>query len=274
MESHPDGKGSLDYSFLPEKPVKVSIYLRKIDPGYLFPVDPGTMIGWYVHFFGKYEPEVHEQIDRILKPGDVAFDVGANVGWHTLRMAYRVGATGKVFSFEPNDSTRDRLSKALTENQFSQVSVQKYALTDSEGIQCFDAPEAGDHWDGTGHLIKEASPNVKRVVSTTVNKFVLKNAVLKIDLMKIDVEGWELPVISGARDSFMTLRPKVIFEYEPAFVSRCGGSWEEMRDVFDECKYNLFALSPRKRPIRLREASVISTNFLAIPSEQCGNGDL
>ena len=68
----------------------------KVSDGYVFPVDRGTLLGWYVHFFGTYEPEVQEQIKEILYPGSISMDVGANVGWHTLLMAQLAGPGGKI----------------------------------------------------------------------------------------------------------------------------------------------------------------------------------
>ena len=123
--------------------------------GYVFPVDRGTLIGWSVHFFGAYEPEVRTEIRRHLKAGAIAIDVGANVGWHTLLMAARAGSTGRVYAFEPNDSTRRRLVSAVEANDFTQVTVDGRAVADRVGASGFQAPLAGHVWDGTGRLIAE-----------------------------------------------------------------------------------------------------------------------
>ncbi len=126
--------------------------------GYVFPVDRGTLIGWSVHFFGTYEPEVRTEIRRHLKPGAVAIDVGANVGWHTLLMAARAGATGRVYAFEPNDSTRRRLVSAVEANDLRQVTVDGRGVADRVGTSGFQAPLAGHVWDGTGRLTAEPAP--------------------------------------------------------------------------------------------------------------------
>ncbi len=120
--------------------------------GYVFPVDRGTLIGWSIHFFGAYEPEVRTEIRRHLEPGAIAIDVGANVGWHTLLMAARTGSTGRVYAFEPNDSTRRRLVSAVEANHFTQVTVDGRAVADRVGASGFQAPLAGHVWDGTGRL--------------------------------------------------------------------------------------------------------------------------
>jgi hypothetical protein len=100
------------------------------------------LVGWNVHFFGNYEPEVREQIKRWLTPGLTAVDVGANVGWHALLMARIVGPGGRVFAFEPNDSTRARLVAAIDGHRLSQSTVDPRAVSDRLGTARFQAPQA------------------------------------------------------------------------------------------------------------------------------------
>jgi FkbM family methyltransferase len=64
-------------------------------------LDPADLLR-DVYFFGTYEPEITDLIVRNLRPGGVAFDVGANAGYYTLLMAGIMGDSGQVHSFEPN----------------------------------------------------------------------------------------------------------------------------------------------------------------------------
>jgi len=192
--------------------------------GYMFPVDRGTLLGWSVHFFGTYEPEVQTEIRRHLTPGGIAIDVGANVGWHTLLMAARAGSTGRVYAFEPNDSTRRRLVSAVEANDLAHVTVDGRAVADLVGASGFQAPLAGHVWDGTGRLIAAPAREAAAIECTTLDAFVAERHIERLALVKIDVEGWELSVLRGARHVLSALRPVVVFEYDPAYVSRSGGA--------------------------------------------------
>jgi FkbM family methyltransferase len=233
--------------------------------GYVFPVDRGTLIGWSVHFFGTYEPEVQAEIRRHLKTGAIAIDVGANVGWHTLLMAACAGSTGRVYAFEPNDSTRRRLVSAVEANGLTHVTVEDRAVADRVGASGFRAPLAGHIWDGTGRLTAEPSQEATTIECTTLDAFVAERHIDRLAFLKIDVEGWELAVLRGARHALSALRPVVVFEYDPAYISRSGGAAEDVTRCWSDADYELFALDPRRPPALVARLGDRGGNFLALP---------
>jgi FkbM family methyltransferase len=235
--------------------------------GYVFPIDPGTIIGWNIHFFGSYEPEVRAQIRRWLSPGATAVDVGANVGWHALLMATIVGPTGRVYAFEPNESTRARLRGAIDANGLQQVTIDSRALSDRIGTTGFEAPQAGDVWDGTGRMTAApaAGGSGMSVECTTLDAFVEEHGIDRLDLVKIDVEGWEQTVLRGAPRTLARLAPSVVFEYDPAYVVRCGGSAAGLSALFTDAGYTLFRLDRSHAPVAVPTLGEVGANFLAVP---------
>jgi FkbM family methyltransferase len=247
--------------------------------GYMFPVDRGTLLGWSVHFFGTYEPEVQTEIRRHVNPGAIAIDVGANVGWHTLLMAARAGSTGRVYAFEPNDSTRQRLVSAVEANDLGHVTVDGRAVADLVGTSGFQAPLAGHVWDGTGRLIEGPAQDGREererqerrerqtmaIECTTLDAFVADRHIDRLAFVKIDVEGWELSVLRGARHVLSVLRPVVVFEYDPAYVPRSGGAAEDLTQCWSDADYELFALAPRRPPALVARLGDRGGNFLALP---------
>jgi len=208
---------------------------------------------------------VRLQITRWLGGGRVAIDVGANVGWHTLLMAALVGPSGRVYALEPNDSTRGRLLDAVAANHFTHVVVDPRAAADRSGPIGFQAPAAGHVWDGTGRLIADAAPDDRSVDRVTLDGFVAERAIDRLHLIKIDVEGWELSVLRGARRVLDTLRPVILFEYDPAYVSRSGGSAAELTACLLDADYTLFALDSRRAPAPVGRLDERAGNFLAVP---------
>lgn len=233
--------------------------------GYVFPIDRGTLIGWNIHFFGSYEPEVRAEIKRWLAPGDTAVDVGANVGWHALLMATEVGPVGRVYAFEPNDSTRARLTAAIDTNHLTQISVDSRAVSDRVGTAGFQAPEAGEVWDGTGRLTSTSADGSRSVACVTLDAFVAERRIDRLAFMKIDVEGWELSVLRGARRTLETLGPAIVFEYDPAYVTRSGGSGADLTACLTDAGYVLFQLDPHRAPLAVPGLEKTGGNFLAVP---------
>jgi FkbM family methyltransferase len=252
----------------PSRFVGGALHPTPMAEGYVFPVDRGTLIGWNVHFFGSYEPEVRAQIKRWLAPGQTAVDVGANVGWHALLMASIVGPGGRVYAFEPNDSTRARLTAAIDANGSSQISVDPRALSDRIGTAGFQAPQAGEVWDGTGRLTSAPAGSSRpdaSVECVTLDAFVKERGIESLALVKIDVEGWELSVLRGARRTLETLCPAIVFEYDPAYVARCGGSGAALTACLADAGYVLFQLDPRRAPLAVPRLGEAGGNFLALP---------
>jgi FkbM family methyltransferase len=211
----------------------------------LFLAQPNVPIGWYVTFFGTYEPELRKVCKAILQPGAVALDIGANVGWHTLLMARLVGDGGRVLAAEANPSVRNRLRENLQLNRFQQAEIIPFAIADAEGTLEFYGPAADDPESGNGHVLgtkaQDSGPMI-RVEARRLDTIISETRLDRIDLIKIDVEGFEWPVLQGGAISIAEFRPHIVFEYNAEYSGRGGGSAELFQEFFDRHNYRLFAL--------------------------------
>jgi FkbM family methyltransferase len=218
--------------------------LSLVRDGLVFLARPGVQVDWHVFFFGTYEPEVRRIFRAVLPLGGVALDVGANVGWHTLLMASLVGASGRVLAVEANPFVRQRLHDHLCLNRFRHVDVVPYAAADTEGMVEFYAPAANDPGSGNGHVV-EIRPGGRgetiRVEARLLDGIVAASAIRRLDLIKIDVEGFEWRVLRGGEETIAKFRPHIIFEYNTEYASRGGGMPELMGEFFRTHRYRLFA---------------------------------
>lgn len=213
--------------------------------GMMFIAQPYVPLGWHVVFFGTYEPEIREIFRTILTHGGVAMDIGANVGWHTLLMAYLVGDRGRVIAAEANPSVRSRLEDHLKLNGFGRVEVLPYAIGDVEGTVEFYGPEADDPCSGDGHIVTagaESGRSVIHVETHPLDAIVLSRQVERLDLIKVDVEGFEWPVLQGAEQTIAKFRPHIIFEYNADYVQRGGGNAHLLAEYFTKQGYRLFSI--------------------------------
>lgn len=99
------------------------------DDGLLFHCDTQSFLEWYIFFYGAFRPEVSKLINRMLRPGQVAIDIGANVGMHSVIMANRVGPTGHVVVFEPDPHPMGRLRRNMALNGIDWVTTVEAAVS-------------------------------------------------------------------------------------------------------------------------------------------------
>jgi FkbM family methyltransferase len=220
-------------------------HLGVIRDGTLFLAQPAVSLGWHVILFGSYEPQLREVIRKVLRPDAVAIDVGANVGWHTLLMARLVGEGGRVMAVEANPSVRGRLQENLRINGFVHVEVVPCALAETERTLMFHAPAADDPDAGNGHVVADEGTPRKDVVSVparSLDRVVADAALARVDLIKIDVEGYEWPVLQGAEQTVARFRPHIVFEFDVAYASRGGATAAAIADFFKRHRYRLFAV--------------------------------
>ena len=212
--------------------------------GLVFLARPGVQVDWHVLFFGSYEPEVRRIFRTVLPLGGVAIDVGANVGWHTLLMASLVGARGRVLAIEPNPDLRQRLHDHLCLNRCEQVNVISTVAADTEGMVEFYAPALNDRSSGNGHVVDDAlaMAGTIRVAARSLDTIVAEARCERLDLIKIDVEGFEWRVLRGGADTIAKFRPHIIFEYNTEYAARGGGTPQLLGDFFRTHRYRLFAI--------------------------------
>jgi FkbM family methyltransferase len=224
------------YARLPESCV--------VRDGIVFIVQPSVQLGWHVALFGSYEPELREIFRAVLPPGGVGLDIGANVGWHTLLMASLVGDQGRVLAAEPNPSIRTRLLDHLDINRLRQVDVIPFVIADCEGVVEFFAPGADDAASASGHVLRpEASiRGTMQLETRRLDTIASESQIKRLDLIKIDVEGFEWPVLQGGEQTIAKFRPHIVFEYDAAYTSRGGGDPNSITDFFRSHRYRLFAI--------------------------------
>lgn len=162
---------------------------------------------------GKYEPYETELILRQVKKGDVVVDVGANIGYYTVLLAQKAK---KVYAFEPDSINFEILKKNIKANGLENVVAIKAAVGSKEGkLGLYKSKENfGDHKLFQIPLGSAASPFDKRetVKIIKLDDFVKE----KVDLIKIDTQGWEPEVIEGAKNLIKKWKPVMFLEYSSA----------------------------------------------------------
>lgn len=147
--------------------------------------------------FIGWNPVEYAAFRAASAPGGVALDVGANVGAYALLLGAWMRPGGRVYAFEPSPGAYDGLRRHVELNGLGGVvRPVRAAVSDAEGT----AALAGAHQQGTSRLAHPDDGNTMTVETMTIDGFCAREGITPT-LIKIDVEGWELEALRGARDT-------------------------------------------------------------------------
>ncbi len=164
---------------------------------------------------GRFEPEFQAVCARALGPGATGIDVGANIGATALIMAAFAGTAGRVIAVEPGPQSFALLQRNLALNDASTVTVLNCAVSAEPGRMTFCENSA------FGHLAPGAEG--LQVDVKTLDQIVERLGLTRLDLLKIDTEGFEPQVLEGARATLERFRPVIYLELNSWALIAHGG---------------------------------------------------
>lgn len=156
-----------------------------------------------------FESHVADAIRRNLKPGDVFLDLGANIGFFTLLAARIVGESGKVISVEPNTQNLQLLYASILENQFNNVKIFPFAASDCS--QILNLTSFGSN--GLVGIPTISQSNSQFLQSAVIDELLQNEG--KINLVKLDIEGYEPLALRGMDKIIRKHNPVLISEFSP-----------------------------------------------------------
>ena len=165
------------------------------------------------------EIEMLSAFCKYLKKDDIALDIGANIGHHSIFISLLVGKNGKIISFEPISEMIKRFEENIKINNIENIILNKFALSDKSGSYNFYINEDKDI--GSSSFINYDN-NLKKinVETKTLDELKIKN----IKLIKIDVEGYEYNVLLGGKETILQNKPIIILEYSPNYYYKNDNS--------------------------------------------------
>jgi FkbM family methyltransferase len=179
---------------------------------------------------GLWEPYETQLLLKILNPGNVLIDVGANLGYYTVIGSTQVGPSGKVFAFEPEPQNFELLQKNCHLNSLDNVQLHHAALSDTNGSGYIYLNESnlGDH-----QVYDAGEDRERRKIQMMVGSELLATQTDRADLIKIDTQGAEYHVLKGLEALILQSLPElhIIVEFWPAGLGRAGASGSDLLEV-------------------------------------------
>lgn len=199
------------------------------------------------------EPEIVHLMLRVLKPGDIAIDGGANIGFFTMLMAKLVGETGRVYAFEPSEQNIHKLAVNTHVNGFENITIVSNPLWSKvEPVTLYMA-------ENSGFTSLAKSPiSIGQVEKQGITLGAYFKDPPPITLLKLDVEGSELHALKGCH---LRYPPYIICELNAEALQLFGMSTDRLRIYMHNAGMNMFILHPDGRFPTLLPLSVdIGTN--------------
>jgi FkbM family methyltransferase len=185
-----------------------------------------TFVGATLLMSGAYEKYETELFEKMAQDGMVVVDIGANIGYYTLIAAKLVGNKGVVYAFEPEPGNYELLCKNIAINGYNNVVPIKKAVSNTSGKAKLYVDRAiGDVSSFAKRNVLTHSKNVDclEVETITLDDFFERTVGDdKIDLVKIDVEGAEGLVLSGAERVLRNNSLKILMEFIPDLFRNVG----------------------------------------------------
>ena len=178
-----------------------------------------------------------ENIYRKIQNGDVVLDVGSNIGEVLLNMA-KVNPDGKVYGFEPVQSTFEKLSKNLSLNLFQNVEISRLALSDKNETLYYQ--EKDGHSGGTMMSKENGKNQMQFIEALTLDEFVKTRGIEKIDFIKVDIEGFEMNFVNGAVETLKNFKPTLFMEVDQPKLKRQNTSADELLEKLNSLGYKIY----------------------------------
>jgi len=230
---------------------------------------PDCLVQRSLYYLAWYEHRETNWIKRRVRPDWVFFDVGANFGYYSMLVSHFSGRRAQVYAFEPFAPNYRLLNRNKSLNDLGNLRTFKLALSDRDGGVEFLLPKEDNL--GHGRILADASlatPErvVERVESTTLDGFVRKNGVEKIDFIKVDIEGAEMLFLAGARETLARLRPTLMIECNLEGLAEFGTTGDRMLEALHGLGYDTYRLE-RSGLRPLNDAGAIETycNLMCLP---------
>jgi FkbM family methyltransferase len=175
--------------------------------------------------YGNSEERNMSYLKKIVMPGQIVVDVGANIGIYSVVLAKWVGKQGHVFAFEPAPDNIKLLRKTIKLNQFDNITITQKAISNKPGIASFYLV------DGiSSHSLMDYGKSIDKIdveVETLDNFF--QDYEKPIDFIKIDAEGYDFKVILGMQNIISKTQNLSLFvEFDPKRLIKIGDSPQDL----------------------------------------------
>jgi len=218
----------------------------------IFKVKSNTIFSWKLSKYRSYEPENSNFIIESFPfgSGGLFVDVGANFGWYACIFAKIAGENGLVVCFEPDNENLDLLKYNLKNNALNKNTIVIEAgVGESPGkLALRRAPDSNPGMHSIVNLPHtQNNEDYPQILIVTLDE-ALKKYPGNIELLKIDIEGYEVDALLGAQQTLARCK-NILIEYSPGFLKAAGRDPFQLIEIIDAAGFDIFKLKDGKKEI-------------------------
>ena len=198
-----------------------------------------------IFLLGNFQDHIYKDLTQKISPASVVLDVGANIGAISLKLA-QIFPQAIIYAFEPTHYAWKKLTRNLTLNPTlgeriypiqSFVGEESLKETDFKAFSSWPIDSLKENSaKNKVHLCEEKEATSSQI---SIDDFVKLKNLQKVDLIKIDTDGYELNVLRGAVNTLKNHRPIVVFEFCAYLLKEKGISFSDFSNLFGPLNYSL-----------------------------------
>jgi FkbM family methyltransferase len=205
-------------------------------------VEPNDLIGRHIFYQGAWERSTTWHFFNELRAGDTVLDIGANIGQYTVLAGARVGPQGQVFAVEPGSAARRLLERNINRLGSLNTHVLPIAAWDSDTTLYLNSGDVGNCGSAEVSPADEpARAAAQPVPARRLGPLLREAGCRRIDVIKIDVEGAELPALRGLEEYFQQAPPRSVYCELLGSPNRFGATAQDLLGFFDWFGYHAWS---------------------------------
>lgn len=186
---------------------------------------------------GIFEEKSTEAVKLCVKPGNIVFDIGANIGYYSVLMSKLIEPAGKVFCFEPTMHYRQVLKQNIDANNATNCEIIPYGLSETNSSSKISIGECS----ATMHWVEESSPvNTETIRVYKLDEIIDTLNISQIDFIKMDIDGHEPAFFKGAYKTLAKFNPIILLEVSHINYLDYGVTAWDFYDQLIEMGYKIY----------------------------------
>jgi FkbM family methyltransferase len=244
------------------------IYKKRLHGNFYMLLNPTEHIQRQLFWYGYYEKELGDLLKKIVKPGDVFLDLGANIGYFSLLAANNLPSV-KVISFEPVAGLFQNMNDNISLNRIRNITTVNAAVGEMSGEKELFVSAQDNLGMSSFHQPENYSGKKERVKVETIDDWFKTSGLSKIDIIKLDIEGSELAALKGMKEVLQKQKPVLIVEINPETLSMFNLQPSDICDYLRQLNFEGFLILEDSGLEHLNQQEIGQiTNVLFIHNEK------